>query len=76
MIAVWAEITFFKIIAACASVWHKLLLFLHQLNDDVMKNTEFSYNAIESLCASEDILDNLLGLIEDMDLEITDIRIV
>ena len=56
-------------------MWHKLLLFLHQLNDDVMKNTEFSYNAIESLCSSEDILDNL-GLIEDMDLEITDVRIV
>ena len=49
---------------------------MHQLNDDVMKNTEFSYNAIESLCSSDDILDNLLGLIEDMDLEITDIRIV
>lgn len=41
-----------------------------------MKNTEFSFNALESLCSSEDMLQDLLGLIEDMDLEIMDVKLV
>lgn len=41
-----------------------------------MKNTDFSYEALESMISSEDTLNNLIAFMEDMDLEIMDVKIV
>lgn len=57
-------------------LWHKLTLTLHQQNgnDTVMKNTEYDSNILDSIVFSDDSLSALLGMIEDMDLEITGFR--
>lgn len=54
-------------------LWHKLVLTLHKQNGKttVMKNTEYDSNILDSIVFSEDSLSALLGMIEDMDLEIT-----
>ncbi len=53
--------------------WHKLALTLHKQNGNtkVMKNTEYDSNILDSIVFSEDSLSALIGMIEDMDLEIT-----
>ncbi len=54
-------------------LWHKPALTLHQQNGNtkVMKNTEYDSNILDSIVFSDDSLSALLGMIEDMDLEIT-----
>ena len=54
-------------------LWHKLALTLHKQNGKtkVMKNTEYDSNILDSIVFSEDSLSALIGMIEDMDLEIT-----
>lgn len=39
-----------------------------------MKNTEYSYSILDSIVISDDSLNTLLEMIEDMDLEITGVR--
>lgn len=41
-----------------------------------MKNTDYSLSSLDYVISSDSSLEALLGMIEDMDLEITDIRIV
>lgn len=41
-----------------------------------MKNTDYTLNVLDNIISSEDCLDDLLEMINDMDLEITGIRIV
>ena len=40
-----------------------------------MKNTDYSLNVLDSIISSEDSLTALFGMIDDLGLEITDLRI-
>ncbi|MGP1393538.1 MAG: hypothetical protein ACTTK1_06180 [Candidatus Cryptobacteroides sp.] len=39
-----------------------------------MKNTEYNFNALSSMISSEALLSELLSMIDDMGLEIMDVR--
>lgn len=41
-----------------------------------MKNTDYSLSTLDFVISSESSLEALIGMIEDMDLEITDIKLV
>lgn len=54
--------------------WHKQSLLLYHKTRDIMKNTDFTFDSLSTLISSDSSLRLLEEMIEDMDLEITEIR--
>jgi hypothetical protein len=59
----------------CASAWYNGELSLHhKIKTNVMKNNEIDLNALSLIISSDTSFNALLGIINDMDLEIEGIR--
>ena len=56
--------------SACALVWHKQKLSLHQKTNKAMKNTEYNLDTLENVISSESFR-ALLDMIGDLGLEVT-----
>lgn len=71
------EIIFIKfyIFCGCALVWHNEELILYQKNKNIMNTTDYNINSLSSMISSEVYFQELVSMIDDMGLEIKEVKL-